>query len=53
MQGDVSPAAFAKLEGYLRGDGTAALPALSGENFDQRMRGGAYLTMAMPPYQLA
>ncbi len=53
VQGDVSPAAFAKLQSYLRGDGAAALGALSGENFDQRMRGGAYLTMAMPPYQLA
>lgn len=53
VQGDVSEAALAKLQGYLRGDGTAALGALSGENFDQRMRGGAYLTMAMPPYQLA
>lgn len=53
VQGDVSPGALAKLEGYLAGDGTAALAALSGENYEQRMRGGAYLTMAMPPYQLA
>ena len=53
VQGDASPAALANLEGYLRGDGTSALGALSGENFEQRMRGGAYLTMAMPAYQLA
>jgi uncharacterized protein (DUF1800 family) len=53
LQGDASPDATAKLAGFLRGDGTAALAALSGENFDQRMRGGAYLTMAMPAYQLA
>ncbi len=53
LQGDASPAALDRLEGFLRGDGTAALGALSGENFEQRMRGGAYLTMAMPAYQLA
>ena len=43
----------AKLEAYLAGAESAALGALSVENFDQRMRGGAYLTMAMPAYQLA
>jgi uncharacterized protein (DUF1800 family) len=53
LQGDASPAATAKLQGYLRGDGAAALAELSVENFDQRMRGGAYLAMAMPAYQLA
>ena len=53
LQGDASAGSFARLQGFLRGDGTAALGALSGENFDQRMRGGAYLTMAMPAYQLA
>jgi uncharacterized protein (DUF1800 family) len=53
VQGDVSPASLANLEAYLRGDGAAANGALSGENFEQRMRGGAYLTMAMPAYQLA
>ena len=31
----------------------AALAALSGENADERIRGAAYLTMAMPAYQLA
>lgn len=53
VQGDASPASLAKLEAYLRGADTAANGALSGENFEQRMRGGAYLTMAMPAYQLA
>jgi uncharacterized protein (DUF1800 family) len=53
LQGDASPAATARLQGFLRGDGAAALPELSVENFDQRMRGGAYLAMAMPAYQLA
>ena len=53
VQGDASPASRAKLEAYLRGADSAANGALSGENFEQRMRGGAYLTMAMPAYQLA
>ncbi len=53
VQGDASPASIGKLEAYLGGADSAALGALSGENFDQRMRGGAYLTMAMPAYQLA
>ncbi len=53
LQDDVSPAALAKLAAYLGGSDTSADGALSGENFDQRMRGGAYLTMAMPAYQLA
>lgn len=52
-QDDVSAASRARLEAYLAGTGSAALGALSAENFDQRMRGGAYLTMAMPAYQLA
>ena len=53
VHGDASPASVAKLQMYLSGAGSAALGALSAENFDQRMRGGAYLTMAMPAYQLA
>jgi uncharacterized protein (DUF1800 family) len=53
VQGDASPASRAKLEAYLAGSDSEALGALSPENFDQRMRGGAYLTMAMPAYQLA
>jgi uncharacterized protein (DUF1800 family) len=53
LQGDASSASVAKRQGFSRGDGTAELAALSGENFDQRMRGGAYLAMAMPAYQLA
>ena len=52
-QDDVSAASRARLEAYLSGTGSAALGALSAENFAQRMRGGAYLTMAMPAYQLA
>jgi len=53
LQGDASAAATARLQSFLRGDGAAALAELSVENFDQRMRGGAYLAMAMPAYQLA
>jgi len=53
LQGDVSPASTANLTGYLNGSNVSALAALSGENADQRIRGAAYLTMAMPAYQLA
>ena len=53
LQGDVSPAARAQLIAYLGGAGQAALSELSGENVDERIRGAAYLTMAMPAYQLA
>jgi uncharacterized protein (DUF1800 family) len=53
LQGDVSPAAANRLVAYLGGSGETALGALSGENADERIRGAAYLTMAMPAYQLA
>jgi hypothetical protein len=54
LQGDASPASRSKLEMYLAGNESEELDAaLSIENFAQRMRGGAYLTMAMPAYQLA
>ncbi len=53
LQGDASPAAFAKLDAYLDGGDTSAGGALSGENFEERMRGAAYLVMAMPAYQLS
>lgn len=52
LQGDASPASLVQLEGYLGGAGSAALAALSRENYDQRVSGAAYLTMAMPAYQL-
>ena len=50
---DASPSAFAQLAEYLDGAGTSALGTLSGENYQLRVRGAAYLTMAMPAYQLA
>ncbi|MEO7038982.1 MAG: DUF1800 domain-containing protein [Candidatus Elarobacter sp.] len=53
LQGDVSPAATAQLVAYLGGSGQAALAQLSPENVEQRVRNAAYLTMAMPAYQLA
>jgi hypothetical protein len=53
LQGDVSPASRAQLIAYLGGAGQAALAQLSGENVDERIRAAAYLTMAMPAYQLA
>ena len=52
LEGDASPASIAGLVAYLGGSETSALGALSGENFDERVRGAAYLTMAMPAYQL-
>jgi uncharacterized protein (DUF1800 family) len=53
LQGDVSPASTAQLAAYLNGSNVSALAGLSGENADERVRGAAYLTMAMPAYQLA
>ncbi len=53
LQGDASPQSLADLEAYIDGKGTSADGTLSGENVDERMRGAAYLTMAMPAYQLA
>jgi uncharacterized protein (DUF1800 family) len=53
LQGDVSPVAETQLIAYLNGDGQSALAGLSIENADLRVRRAAYLTMAMPAYQLA
>ncbi len=53
LQGDAPPESYAQLEAYLDGAGTSALGALSAENYEERARGAAYLTMAMPAYQLA
>jgi uncharacterized protein (DUF1800 family) len=52
LQNDASSDAPAQLVGYLEGSGTSALAALSVENRDERLRNAAYLTMAMPAYQL-
>jgi uncharacterized protein (DUF1800 family) len=53
LQGDVSPASVAQLVAYLGGAGQSALAELSHENVDERVRNAAYLTMAMPAFQLA
>jgi uncharacterized protein (DUF1800 family) len=51
--GDVAPQSIGQLVSYLGGTGVSALASLSGENADERVRGAAYLTMAMPAYQLS
>ncbi len=53
VQGDTSPGSYERLVSYLDGSGVSADGMLSGENYDERIRGAAYLTMAMPAYQLA
>ena len=52
LQGDASRSDGSQIAGYLNGSGTSALGMLSGENYQERIRGAAYLTMAMPAYQL-
>lgn len=52
LLGDASPAAQTKLLNYLNGVNTSALGTFSAENYEERVRGAAYLTMAMPAYQL-
>jgi len=52
LQGDASAASLQNLEAYLDGHGTSANGTLSGENYEERIRGAAYLAMAMPAYQL-
>jgi len=51
--GDVASQSIGQLVSYLGGSGVSALASLSGENADERVRGAAYLTMAMPAYQLS
>ena len=53
LQDDVPTFGYEQLIGYLDGNSTSALKMLSGENIQERARGAAYLTMAMPAYQLA
>jgi uncharacterized protein (DUF1800 family) len=53
LQGDASATALSNLQAYLDGRGASANGALSGENYQERIRGAAYLTMAMPAYQLS
>jgi uncharacterized protein (DUF1800 family) len=53
LQGDAAAASLLELDGYLSGAGTSALAALTPENYPERISGAAYLTMAMPAYQLS
>jgi uncharacterized protein (DUF1800 family) len=53
LQDDASPVSYGQLKSYLQGAGTSALAMLNVENFQQRIAGAAYLTMAMPAFQLA
>jgi len=52
LLGDVSPASMARLVGYLNGAGVSERSTFGRENADERVRAAAYLTMAMPAYQL-
>ena len=52
LLGDASQQAVLQLTDYLNGANTSALGMLSAENYQERIRGAAYLTMAMPAYQL-
>jgi uncharacterized protein (DUF1800 family) len=52
LHGDASRSDIVQLEEYLNGAGTSALGMFSPENYQERVRGAAYLTMAMPAYQL-
>ena len=52
LYGDASPKSIAQLGDYLSGVDTSALGMFSSENYQERVRGAAYLTMAMPAYQL-
>ncbi|HVN69816.1 MAG TPA: DUF1800 domain-containing protein [Candidatus Binatia bacterium] len=52
LQNDIAPASLYELDGYLSGNGSAALAMLSPENYDQRVSGAVYLAMATPAYQL-
>ncbi len=53
LQNDAPTQGVDQIVGYLNGAGTSALGTFNGENFQERVRGAAYLTMAMPAYQLA
>ncbi len=50
--GDASRQDLLQLTDYLNGANTSALGVLSAENYQERVRGAAYLTTAMPAYQL-
>ncbi len=52
LQGDASPAALAELEAYLDGASLSADGSRAAGPLGDRVRGAAYLTLAMPAFQL-
>jgi uncharacterized protein (DUF1800 family) len=53
VQGDATPEQSDDILHYLSTDGVGNRVALSGENFEEKVRGGVSLAMALPAYQLA
>ncbi|MDP9111133.1 MAG: DUF1800 domain-containing protein [Candidatus Eremiobacteraeota bacterium] len=53
LQNDAPDQAYAQLVSYLNGGSTSALKSFSAENYQERIRGAAYLAAAMPAYQLS
>ena len=52
LQDDAPQEAYGQLAAYMNGTNTSALNNFSAENYQERVRGAAYLTTAMPAYQL-
>jgi uncharacterized protein (DUF1800 family) len=53
VQGDATSQQSNDILHYLSTDGVGNRVALSGENFEEKVRGGVSLAMALPAYQLA
>ncbi|MBV8263632.1 MAG: DUF1800 family protein, partial [Candidatus Eremiobacteraeota bacterium] len=53
VQGDATAQQTSDILHYLSTDGVGNRVALSGENFEEKVRGGVSLAMALPAYQLA
>ena len=53
LQGDATALQMREVLDYLRSDGVGNRVTLSRENFEEKVRGGASLAMALPSYQLA
>ncbi|MEO9170606.1 MAG: DUF1800 domain-containing protein, partial [Candidatus Baltobacteraceae bacterium] len=53
LQNDAPEQAYGQLVDYLNGSNTSALKSFSTENYQERVRGAAYLAAAMPAYQLS
>jgi len=53
VQGDATVAQTQDILNYMSTDGIGNRVALSGENFEEKVRGGVSLAMALPTYQLS